>query len=331
MAAAAKEAVALIPPVGALRAQRDALAADVAQLRSEVTRLEATIRQVGGAPLGRVKMAFPAGHFYSPIPDLDDLDGRDEELFGSGRRLRGIDLAPDRQLALLDRFKEYYADLPYGESGAVTGLRYRFDNPFFSYGDGIAFYSILRDRRPRRVLEVGSGWSSALALDVNERFLDGQTELTFIEPFTERLASLLRAGDSGNANVIAKPLRDVDPAVFDILEPGDVLFIDSTHVSRVGSDVNQLILDILPALGPGVHVHVHDVFHPFEYPKEWILDGRAWNEIYLLQAFLTHNDKIRVNWFNSYLFAEHRRAVADALPLWERNCGGSFWFETVAA
>ncbi|WP_205528746.1 class I SAM-dependent methyltransferase [Desertimonas flava] len=328
LAAAGRNAVALVPPIGRLRSQRNQLALELEQVKARAIELEDVVKRVGGAPTGNVRMAFPAGHFYSPIPDLDDLVGRDAALFGPDRRLPGIDLAPERQLGLLERFAALYSDLPYPETGSADGLRYQFDNPFFSYGDGIAYYSMLRTLTPSRILEVGSGWSSALALDVDEQFLGGNTRMTFIEPYPDRLDALLQAGDSTRAEIVARPLRDADPTLFDQLGPGDILFIDSTHVSRVGSDVNQLVLEILPALGSGVHVHVHDIFFPFEYPKEWVLDGRAWNENYLLHAFFIQNDHVRINWFNSYLAGHHREAVTGALPLWGRNPGGSIWFET---
>ena len=272
-------------------------------------------------------MAFPPGHFYSPIPDLDDVRAREEQIFFDGAPPPGIDLGAERQLARLDEFGGYCGELPYAEDGPTAGLRYRFDNAFFGYGDAIAYYCMLRSIRPGRILEVGSGWSSALALDVDEHFLGGETAMTFIEPYPERLESLLRAADRRSAHVIAQPLWRADRAVFDELRGGDILFIDSTHVSKVGSDVNQLFFDIVPRLRPGVHVHVHDVFYPFEYPREWIYDGRAWNEDYVLRAFLTQNGHARITWFNSFLARFHANEVSARLPLWARNTGGSIWFE----
>jgi len=319
------------PPIRRLREQRDHLDAEVQRLRQLVDHLEHLLHQSGGAPVGRVRVAFPAGHFYSPIPDLDGLVGRDEALYGRDRRLPGVDMAPARQLAWLDRFAQFYRDIPYPVTGPERGLRYRFDNPFFAHADGVAYYSMLRAVRPQRIIEVGSGWSSALALDVNERFLDSSVELTFIEPFTDRLDALLRHGDSTVADVIAKPLQDVDLSIFERLRAGDLLFIDSTHVSKVGSDVNELLLDVLPSLAPGVHVHLHDIFFPFEYPRAWLDEGRAWNEAYVLNAYLVHNDRIQINWFNSYLAQHHAERVTALLPLWGRAGGGSLWLETRAA
>ncbi|MGQ0631415.1 MAG: class I SAM-dependent methyltransferase [Sporichthyaceae bacterium] len=217
----------------------------------------------------------PPGHFYSPIPDLDEVRSREAEIFARSRNtLPGIELHAEDQLALLPAFADFYAEQPFAEDPS-DGLRYGFRNGYFSYGDGLALYCMLRQVQPSRFIEVGSGWSSALALDVNDRYLDGGMDCTFIEPFPERLDSLLRPSDRQLSRVISTPLHEVPAEVFASLASGDLLFIDSTHVSRVGSDVNRLFLEIVPALAPGVHVHVHDVFWPFEYPAPWIYEGKA--------------------------------------------------------
>ena len=274
-------------------------------------------------------LGFPLGHYYSPIPDLDQIMARDTAIFDGPFDVPGIDFAPARQLERLAEFAAYYAELPYPEIGQGEAARYTFDNGFFGHGDAVAYYCMLRSIRPQSIIEIGSGWSSALALDINERFLGGTTQMTFIEPYPDRLESLITDADRDRTRIIREPLYRVDPDLFDTLQPGDILFVDSTHVSKIGSDVNQIILEILPRLRPGVHIHVHDIFYPFEYPREWVYEGRAWNENYMLRAFLTHNDRVRISWFNSYLERFHHTAVADALPLWGKNTGGSIWLETI--
>ncbi len=278
---------------------------------------------------GRVTLGFPLGHYYSPIPDLDQIRARDTAIFDGPFDVPGISFEPARQLDRLGEFAGYYAEQPYPEVGKAPGTRYTFDNGFFGFGDAVAYYCMLRSIRPGTIIEIGSGWSSALALDINERFLGGGTQMTFIEPYPERLESLITASDRERTRIIREPLYRVDPELFETLQPGDILFVDSTHVSKIGSDVNQIILDILPRLRPGIHIHVHDIFYPFEYPREWVFEGRAWNENYLLRAFLTLNDHIRISWFNSYLARFHYAAVADVLPLWARNTGGSIWLKTI--
>ena len=302
-----------VPPLGRLVADRD-------RERSRRRRLQGQLKAY--------KRGYPPGHFYSPIPDLAEVRAREAQIFDrSSPEVPGIDLRLDEQLALLPEFARLYAEQPFADE-PVDGLRYGFANSYFGYGDGLAFYSMLRHLQPRRLVEVGSGWSSALALDVNDRFFDGAMECTFLEPYPARLHELLRPTDRERARIVEQPLHAIDDDVFAELAAGDLLFIDSTHVSRVGSDVNRLFLDIVPSLPPGVHVHVHDIFWPFEYPEDWVYEGRAWNESYLLRALLLGHESLRVTWFNDYLGRFHADAVAEAMPLWRRNPGGSIYLRT---
>lgn len=300
-------------------AARGALQRRVAELESAVQRLSSP---------------FPPGHFYSPIPDLSEIRARDSEIFRVPADLPGIDLRAREQLDFLPALVAATRDVPFGDQPSA-GLRYGYDNPFFGYGDGLVLYGMLRHRRPRRYVEVGSGWSSALALDVRDqqvgpepnRRAGHRMSCTFIEPYPERLRELMRPGDEPTTEVVVRPLQDALSVLVE-LQAGDILFIDSTHVAKVGSDVVTLFRYVLPGLPPGVHVHFHDIFYPFEYPRDWVYEGRAWNENYLLHAFLAHNPRIRITWFNSYLYQFHRDIVAAALPLWARNPGGSIWLET---
>ncbi len=286
----------------------------------------AVASRLRGVPawLGQLGRPYPPGHFHSPLPDLDEVRRRDEQLFTSPETVAGIDLRAQEQLELLDEFATLAKELPFA-AHEVPHLRYHLANKWFAHGDGVTLYCLLRKLRPAHYVEIGSGWSSALALDVNERFLDRSTRFTFIEPHPQRLRSLLRPGDDKQVSLIEAPLYE---ASLPHLVPGDMLFIDSSHVSRIGSDVNQLFLEVIPGLPPGVHVHVHDIFYPFEYPRRWIYRGRAWNESYLLRALLINNDRLRITWFNSYLGQRHRQRVAQALPQWGVDPGSSIWLTT---
>lgn len=333
---AAAGVAGVAPPLARLRAQRDGLAAALLAEQQQRMTLQAQLAgmdQVVAAETARpedeyVRMAFPPGHFYSPIPDLREVTEREQQIFAVPETLPGIDLNVDGQLARLPEFGSLAADHPFS-SGPTPGLRYQFANDFFGYGDGLVYYCMLRSVRPRRIVEVGSGWSSALALDVDDNFLGAATEMTFIEPYPERLAQLIHPADRDRARVLEQPLYEVDRQVFADLQPDDVLFIDSTHVCKIGSDVNQLVFEVLPTLPPGVHIHVHDIFYPFEYPRSWVFDGRAWSEAYLLRAFLTANARVKITWFNSYLHHFHRDEVSRAMPPWGRNTGGSLWLQTL--
>lgn len=273
----------------------------------------------------RAPQFVPPGHFYSPIPALADVQRDHPRLFRDPvRTLPGIALHEERQLDLLAGFKAYYTELCFPEK-KVPGQRYFYENNFYSYSDAIFLYFMLRHLRPRRVVEVGSGFSSCVTLDTNDRFLGGDVRCTFIEPYPDRLLSLLEPGDASRIEIVQQRLQDVPLERFLELQGGDILFIDSTHVAKIGSDVSYIFTEILPALVPGVHVHFHDVFYPFEYPPEWVYGGRAWSEAYLLRAFLSYNREFEIVLFNTFLERFHRELFAVEFPLCLRNTGGSIW------
>ncbi|HZD67421.1 MAG TPA: class I SAM-dependent methyltransferase [Actinomycetes bacterium] len=327
---ATKRAVARrLPPIRRLLDERGRLSGEVLELRRQIDRLHGDIDRLHEhlAALLRRCGLYPPGHFYSPLPDFQEILAHDREVFERTPRLTGIDLRDDAQLALVGELRQYAGDQPFG-ADPTPGLRYHFQNDYFGWGDGLILFCMLRHLRPAQVIEVGSGFSSALMLDTSERFLDGKTELTFIEPFPERLHALLREGDDSRVTLLSQPVQEVDPAVFDRLEPGDVLFVDSSHVSKIGSDVNLLLLEVVPSLPAGVHLHVHDIIWPFEYSRQWLQEGRAWNEAYLLRALLVDNARLRMTFWSSYLRARHEDFMAAALPLWLRDSGTSLWLET---
>ncbi|HEY7057123.1 MAG TPA: class I SAM-dependent methyltransferase [Vicinamibacterales bacterium] len=270
----------------------------------------------------------PPGHYYSPIPSLADIDLAARRPAGL-EAFPGIDLNEAGQLRLLEELAPYYTSVPFTDA-ATPGLRYRFENESYSYADGIFLFAMLRHLRPQRVIEIGSGFTSALTLDTNERFLDNRTACTFIEPNPELLLSLITEADRQRCRVIPSRLQEVDLALFDSLGPRDILFVDSTHVAKVNSDVNRLFFDILPRLARGTMVHLHDVFPALEYPIDWLRQGRAWNEQYVLRAFLQYNNSFSIRLFGSYLIERHADWFRMHMPLCLRNPGGAFWMERVS-
>ncbi len=300
-----------------LRLQRRILQEETARLRVEVGRLAGGVQKAG--------MWVPAGHFYSPVPSLEEVRKRAVMTFDRDvRELPGIDLHEEAQLVLLEQLKRFYPEMPF-TAESQDGLRYRFENRYYSYSDAIFLYCVIRHLAPQRIIEVGSGFSSCVILDTNELFFDGAIACTFIEPYPDVLRSLLKPGDREAYELIQSPVQDVDIERFLALDAGDILFIDSTHVSKTGSDVNKLFLEVLPRLRPGVCVHVHDIFHPFEYPEGWVEAGRAWNEAYLLRAFLIGNSSFEIMLFNTFLEAFHEEWFRREMPLCLKNPGGSIW------
>ncbi len=275
-------------------------------------------------------MFVPPGHFYSPIPSVGDVDRyRDASTEPPPDDLTAIDLRVDAQVRLFESWSAMLAEQPFSDE-RDPATRYWFENPSFSYGDALALYCMLRELEPSRVIEIGSGWSSCVVLDTAERFLRSWPDITFVEPYPEQLNALVREDDLRRSRLLPVPVQEVALAEFEQLTAGDVLFIDSTHVSRVGSDVNYEIFEILPRLQAGVYVHFHDIFYPFDYPVPWVEEGRGWNEAYVLRAFLEFNPAFEIVLFNDLLSRRLGPRLAEACPTWAKNPGGSFWLRKTA-
>ncbi|GLK14363.1 class I SAM-dependent methyltransferase [Streptosporangium carneum] len=255
---------------------------------------------------------MPPGHFYSPLTAAADVERALAWKAIPGRdRVPGVDLRETEQIALALSLAEEL-DKPF------EGPRYTPSNPMFNAADAAVYRSMLRHHRPGRVMEIGSGFSTALALDT----IDHPAELTCVEPYPDRLLALLRPGDEERLTLLRSPVQDVPLSAYEKLESGDLLFIDSTHVVKAGSDVLWLFLQVLPRLAPGVLVHVHDVFWPFDYPDGWLREGRDWTENYLLHAFLVGNAGYEILLFSSWLWQEHGELVPDGISA---ESPGSIW------
>jgi hypothetical protein len=257
----------------------------------------------------------PPGHFYSPIPDIKEVQAKlrivsDHAL----TEIPGVDLNIQGQVKLAREFSEYHAGIPFPDK-KQEGFRYYLDNEYFSYGDAVVLYSMLLRFKPKRVIEVGSGFSSAAMLDVNEKYFNNEIDFTFIEPFPDRLLSLLKHNDAERYKILRAPVQEIPYGLFGQLCENDILFVDSSHVAKMGSDVVHLLFNILPSLNRGVLVHFHDILWPFEYPSLWVNDGRAWNEAYILRAFLQYNNAFRILYFNSMMQTHSGQFLGIKLPL----------------
>jgi len=286
----------------------------------------------------RGKQKYPAGHYYSVVPDLQNAVMNASAILNpeniNQMNIHDIDLNTHRQIDLLKNFIEnYYDSQPFGLKGEYEKNRYYFENHLFEYGDAITLYCMIRYIKPNRIIEVGSGFSSAVMLDTNEKFFENNIDIKFIEPYPERLNSLLTDKDKKASTILSDQVQEIEISIFDELDCGDILFIDSTHVSRIGSDVNFIIFEILPRLKPGVIIHFHDMFFPFTYPVEWFREGRFWNEAYLLRAFLQNNNSYSIRFWGNYLYhyfeniSKTENLLFDGLPLFKNNIGGSLWLE----
>jgi len=263
--------------------------------------------------------AFEPGHYYSPLPDLAEVEKNAAAIFDTtAKDLDGIVMNECGQLQLAEDFAKLYAEIPFGKC-QTEECRYFFDNPYFCYGDGVILYSFMRRFLPKKIIEVGSGYSSAAMLDINERFFERSIHFTFIEPFPKRLLGLIAQNDRNFLRLEEKSIQLMNPAVFSSLEANDILFVDSSHVGKIGSDVLHILFEVLPILRPGVIIHFHDVLWPFEYPRHWVEAGRAWNEAYYLRAFLQYNANYEILFFNSFMGMHHRETMTRLLPLFAED------------
>jgi predicted O-methyltransferase YrrM len=259
-------------------------------------------------------------YFYQPIPDSRQLS---DEVWEQESDLPGIDMNDAMQLRFLaeifPQYKSEYSQFPHAPSNSPH--EFYFENPMFSGTDALVLYGMLRHFNPRRVLEVGSGFSSRVS--AKALLANGSGELVCIEPYPEEV---LREGFPGLNKLIEKGVQQVDLEVFQQLEANDVLFIDSSHVVRVGGDVDFLFLEVLPRLRPGVIVHIHDIYLPLPARRDWVMEERRfWNEQQLLQGFLICNSDFEVLFANTYAnrkFPDQMKAAFPSSPWWG---GGSFW------
>lgn len=267
---------------------------------------------------------YPLGHFYSPIVSKTELIEFEKKIWEEVDKdtIPGINLNLDKQLLLLKEFSKYYQEMPFKDE-KTGSQRYCFNNGAYAYTDGIVLYSFIRHFKPKRIVEIGSGHSSAVMLDTREAFVN-DINLTFIEPYPKYLNKIIKDNDRAICEVLERKVQNVPLSKFQKLERDDILFIDSSHVSKTGSDVNFEIFKILPTLNPGVIIHFHDVFYPFEYPKSWVSEGRNWNEDYLLRAFLSYNDQFEIILFSHYIHQHHKEAFKE-MPLTYKNTGGNLW------
>jgi hypothetical protein len=174
--------------------------------------------------------------------------------------------------------------------------------------DAEMLYGIVRHARPERMIEIGCGFStliSAAAIQANRSEMPAyQCELTCVDPYPPAWLS----GEHGVSRLLRAPVQSLAGGLVEDLGANDILFIDSSHVAAIGSDVTCEILELLPRLRPGVLVHFHDMFIPYEYPMDWVREKKIfWNEQYLVQAFLAFNSAFEIVWAGHYM---HRQCPA---------------------
>jgi hypothetical protein len=274
-------------------------------------------------------------HFYSPVPDLQDLEQR--KVWTRVSSLPGIDMRVEKQLELLKEFEQWGQECQWPVHGRAGKAEFYTRNGSFCYGCAAIAHSMIRHLRPRKILEIGSGNSSLVlreALRVNAKEHQVQPSYQAIDPYPRpEIAEVLRP----SGELLPERVECVDLDHFASLRENDILFIDSGHTVRAGSDVNFLYLEVLPRLHPGVVIHIHDISLPDEYPKVYFTNPSFrvfWTEAYLLQAFLIYNSEFEVLFANQLIMTRHAEAFRAAFPHYSPETvhpaiSGGFWIRRI--
>ena len=272
----------------------------------------------------RMGYHFQVNDFYSPLNDLNFLRNN-EDLWKDQEIPREIDWNKEAQLQIarnVGTFVDELRDIP--EFPTLNPLGFGWANNFWNNADALVQYGLLRARPPKRVVEIGCGWSSLLlsrAIRVNG--VDCQVNL--VEPYPNREIFAALPKHWVHHECI---LQRAKFNIFEELEEGDICFYDGSHCVKTGSDVAWFFFDVLPTLAPGVLIHLHDIFLPDSYPEAWIFErGQTWNEQELLRAFLMYNKQFEILIANRYLWREEPELLDSLYKKVQPAHGCSFWMK----
>ena len=268
-------------------------------------------------------------HYYEP---MFNYPGHLVRSLSEERSLPGIDMNETAQLKLLARF-DYVDELMRLPLTKPDMKSFYYGNPNFVQGDSECLYSLIRLYKPRRIIEVGSGFSTLMA---REAIAQNQRENAAcncrhicIEPY-----EMGWLNDVTGIEIVRQRIEQIDKRIFLELEENDILFIDSSHVIRPQGDVLCEYLEILPTLRNGVLIHIHDIFSPRDYPDQWLINEvKLWNEQYLLEAFMSCNKQFEIVAALNYLRHRHPAKLAEKFPILGKQMAhsepGSFWIRKV--
>lgn len=246
-------------------------------------------------------------HYYSSMPNLNELKNT-KNLWARKSELPGINTDMEKQIANISKICEKYKNEWEGNKFYKEGVENRF-GPGYGYIEAQALHSVIRYYKPSTIIEVGSGISTYCmlsALKMNKR--EKNKKITAIEPFPySALENLIE--ENTEIELISKKIQEIPYDLFDKLNENDLLFIDSSHTVKTGSDVNYLILEILPRLKPGVLVHFHDIYLPFDYQTDVLKTFFHWSETSLLRAFLINNNNVEIIFCMSMLHHEREEEL----------------------
>jgi hypothetical protein len=261
--------------------------------------------------------------FYSNTPSIDDITTSYEYTNAEPPYLAESIFDNESMKRTLGELAVYASEFAPPFAGDENNPEHFFwDNNVFSFSDALSYYCFIRMVKPKTILEIGSGFSTLVAIEAVRKNQHGK--IVCIEPFPK---SFLETNPV--IELVRRKAQDIDPDFLNnLLADGDILFIDSTHTVKTGSDCLHIYLRLLPQIKRNIHVHVHDVFLPFGLPVSWLLDKQIfWTEQYLLLAFLIDNPKASVCYGSMYHSAFNPEALEKMMLNKTLFGGSSFWFE----
>ena len=238
-----------------------------------------------------IKEFVNSGHFYSIIPDIND------KYNSIGSKFLNLDFNEKNHIKILDEINNYLINFDeifgYNENSnqRQQNFQYSLINDSFGWMDARLLYYFIQKNKPKKIIEIGSGNSTLLIYNINKMF-NLNIEITCVDPYPTDYVKNLH--NSGEINLINDKLENINLNLFKNLEENDILFIDSSHVVKLDSDVLYYFTNIFPILNKNVIIHIHDIFFPNDYPNEWLIQGRFWNEQYFLYIFLQYNSKFKM-------------------------------------
>ena len=290
--------------------------------------------EIGDEENSAIRVRFPLGHYYSPFPDTNELAVeplRSRVWPAQPRATVGIDWNDNGQIELCARAFASQSRLELAVEPTDDAREFHTQNAMFPALDAWVLEALLRYLRPARLIEVGCGFSSLITARVNRELLGGGINVTCIDP---NPPAVITDGVEGIRQLRVEKIQDTPLELFEQLAQDDVLFIDTSHTVKTGGDVPWIFQEVIPRLEVGVVVHIHDVFLPGDYPSDWVLDGWAWNEIYLVHAFLAFNRAFEVVYGAKWMELHARDVLLEAfpglaLPEHAARSGSSLWIRRV--
>jgi predicted O-methyltransferase YrrM len=252
-------------------------------------------------------------NYYEPQFNFNKI----KKKLSDNRNLPGVEFNLNKQLKKLSSLTYANELIKLNLEKKSPNYEFKIRNKFFEHGDAEIYYQLIRYLKPKKILEVGCGHSTLIALEAikkNQEANNAYCEITCVEPYENNWLEKL------NIKILRKRIEEIKEDYYLNLKSGDILFIDSSHIIRPQGDILKIYLEILPNLKKGVIVHIHDIFTPKNYLEKLIIkENKFWNEQYLVEALITNTDKYEIYLLLNYLKNNAYRKLKNACPYLQIN------------